>query len=127
MNSHIALQAHSYLKLSLPLLGEDWRLLQPSILCSVASNTPASLPVDKFLLCSLTDPLVWDHETIFMNVSVRGTYPGNIFDTTPYVQLSDISDNFTSADLYQYRRSINVSTTGWASACFRAQAICKAA
>ena len=55
-----------------------------------------------FLLCSLTDPLVWDNETIFMNVSVRGTYPGNMFDMTPYVQLSDTSDNFTSADLYQY-------------------------
>lgn len=65
-----------------------------------------------FLLCSLTDPLVWDNETIFMNVSVRGTYPGNMFDMTPYVQLSDTSDNFTSADLYQYRRSIKVSTTG---------------
>ena len=66
-----------------------------------------------FLLRSLTDPLVWDNETIFMNVSVRGTYPGNVFDMTPYVQLSDTSDNFTSADLYQYRRSIKVSTTGW--------------
>ena len=62
-----------------------------------------------------------------MNVSVRGTYPGNMFDTTPYVQLSDTSDNFTSADLYQYRRSINVSITGWAPVCSRAQAICKAA
>ena len=68
----------------------------------------------NFLLCSLTDPLVWDNETIFMDVSVRGTYPGNVFDMTPYVQLSDTSDNFTSADLYQYRRSIKVSTTGWA-------------
>ncbi len=68
----------------------------------------------RFLLCSLTDPLLWDNETIFVNVSVRGTYPGNMFDMTPYVQLSDTSDNFTSADLYQYRRSIKVSATGGA-------------
>ena len=63
-------------------------------------------------LHSLTDPLIWDNETIFMDVSVRGTYPGNMFDMTPFVKLSDDSDNFTSADVYQYRRSIKVSISG---------------
>lgn len=47
-----------------------------------------------------------------MDVSVRGTYPGNAFDITPYVELSDVSDNFTSADIYEYRRSIKVSLQG---------------
>ena len=63
-------------------------------------------------LCSLTDPLIWDNETIFMDVSVRGAYPGNAFDITPYVQLSDDEDNFTSADIYEYRRSIKVTLKG---------------
>ena len=47
-------------------------------------------------MCSLTDPLIWDNETISMEVTVRGSYPGNMFDMTPYVQLSDTSDNFTA-------------------------------
>lgn len=63
-------------------------------------------------LRSLTDPLIWDNETIFMDVSVRGTYPGNAFDVTPYVQLSEDEDNFTSADIYEYRRSIKVTLKG---------------
>ena len=63
-------------------------------------------------VCSLTDPLPWDNETIFMDVSVRGTYPGNVFDMTPYIELSDVSDNFTSSDIYEYRRSIRVSLRG---------------
>ena len=63
-------------------------------------------------MCSLTDPLPWDNETIFMDVTVRGTYPGNMFDMTSYVELSDNSDNFTSGDIYEYRRSIKVSLKG---------------
>ena len=47
-----------------------------------------------------------------MEVSVRGSYPGNAVDLTPYVELSDYSDNFTSADIYEYRRSIKVSLKG---------------
>ena len=43
---------------------------------------------------------------------MRGSYPGNMFDMTPYVQLSDASDNFTAADIYRYRRSIRITTTG---------------
>ena len=43
---------------------------------------------------------------------MRGTYPGNMFDMTPYVQLSDTSDNFTTDDIYRYRRSISITTTG---------------
>ncbi len=61
---------------------------------------------------SLTDPLIWDNETIFLDVSVRGAYPGNTFDITPYVQLSEDGDNFTSADIYEYRRSITVTLKG---------------
>ena len=70
------------------------------------------LTAESVLLRSLTDPLIWDNETIFMDVSVRGTYPGNAFDITPYVQLSDDKDNFTSADVYEYRRSIKVTLKG---------------
>ena len=43
---------------------------------------------------------------------MRGSYPGNMFDMTPYVQLSDTSDNFTANDIYRYRRSIRITTTG---------------
>ena len=43
---------------------------------------------------------------------MRGSYPGNMFDMTPYVQLSDTSDNFTADDIYRYRRSIKITTTG---------------
>lgn len=63
-------------------------------------------------MCSLTDPLIWDNETISMEVTVRGSYPGNMFDMTPYVQLSDTSDNFTADTIYRYRRSIRITTTG---------------
>ena len=47
-----------------------------------------------------------------MEVTVRGSYPGNMFDMTPYVQLSDTSDNFTADTIYRYRRSIRITTTG---------------
>lgn len=47
-----------------------------------------------------------------MEVTVRGTYPGNTFDMTPYIHLSDYSDNFTSDNIYQYRRSIRISIEG---------------
>ena len=43
---------------------------------------------------------------------MRGSYPGNMFDMTPYVQLSDTSDNFTADTIYRYRRSIRITTTG---------------
>ena len=68
-------------------------------------------------MCSLTDPLIWDNETILMEVTVRGSYPGNMFDMTPYVQLSDTSDNFTANDIYRYRRSIRITTTGALPVC----------
>ncbi len=47
-----------------------------------------------------------------MNVSVFGAYPGNVFDMTPYVHLSDYNDTFTSADAYMYCRTIQIATTG---------------
>ena len=47
-----------------------------------------------------------------MNVSVFGAYPGNVFDMTPYVHLSDYNDTFTSRDAYTYCRTIQIATTG---------------
>lgn len=64
------------------------------------------------VLCSLTDPLLFDNETIFVNISVRGSYPGNAFDMDPYVHLSDYTDTFTNNDAYLYRRTIKIATTG---------------
>ncbi|BDA48491.1 probable lysyl endopeptidase at N-terminal half [Coccomyxa sp. Obi] len=57
----------------------------------------------------LTDPMPFPNENILMNVTVRGSVPGNLFDMAPYINLSETSDVFTPTDLYAYKRSIEIS------------------
>ena len=47
-----------------------------------------------------------------MNISVRGTIPGNDFDAGPYIVISQEEDTFTSSDVYEFRRSMTVSIDG---------------
>jgi hypothetical protein len=47
-----------------------------------------------------------------MNITVRGTIPGNDFDASPFIIVSQEEDIFTSSDVYEYRRSMTVSIDG---------------
>ncbi|EIE27691.1 hypothetical protein COCSUDRAFT_39286 [Coccomyxa subellipsoidea C-169] len=57
----------------------------------------------------LTDPMPFENETITVNITVRGAIPGNLFDVSSYVVLSEISDVFTPTDVFAYKRSIEIS------------------
>ena len=61
---------------------------------------------------SLTDPPRYDDEVIHMNVTVRGTVPGNSFDASPYVRLSHDGDTFNTSDAFKYRRTLRVDIQG---------------
>ena len=47
-----------------------------------------------------------------MNVTVRGTVPGNSFDASPYVALSAQGDTFNASDAFQFRRTVTVDIHG---------------
>ncbi|BDA48490.1 probable lysyl endopeptidase at N-terminal half [Coccomyxa sp. Obi] len=57
----------------------------------------------------LTDPMAFPNENILMNITVRGAVPGNMFDMSSYVNLSDVSDVFTPTDIRAYKRSIKIT------------------
>ena len=56
--------------------------------------------------------LVWMDGCSRFNIACVHACAGNDFDAAPHVQLSQMSDKFTSADVYQYRRSITVELVG---------------
>ena len=47
-----------------------------------------------------------------MNVTVRGTVPGNSFDASPYVALSHQYDTFNTSDAFRFRRTLTVDIHG---------------
>ncbi|CAL8463641.1 g3175 [Coccomyxa elongata] len=57
----------------------------------------------------LTDPMPFPNENILMNITVRGAVPGNMFDMSAYVNLSDVNDIFTPTDMNAYKRSIEIT------------------